>query len=60
MHTYLIKVSAEINYWWDRDYRIEATSVATAIARAMREFKKEERVKRKRITRYKVEVSQLN
>lgn len=60
MHTYLIKVSAEMNYWWDKDYRIEATSVATAIARAMREFKKEERVKGKRIRRYKIEVTSIS
>lgn len=59
MHTYLIKVSAEINYWWDAEYRIKATNVATAIARAMREFKKEERIKGRRIKRYKLDVSQL-
>lgn len=59
MTTYLIKVSAELNYWWDKDYRIEATSAATAIARAMREFRKEERIKGRRIKRYKLDVMSL-
>jgi len=59
MTTYLVKVAAELNYWWDKEYRIQATSAATAIARAMREFRKEERIKRKRITRYRVDVTAL-
>lgn len=59
MTTYAIKISAEMNYWWDKEYRIQKTGVAAAIGTAMREFKKEERVKGKRIRRYKVEVSVL-
>jgi len=59
MHTYVIKVSAEINYWWEKEYRINATNVATAIARAMRDFKKEERIKGERIKRYKLDVADI-
>lgn len=60
MSTYTIKCQAEINYWWEAEYRIVASDVSAAVSRALKLFRKEERLKRKHITRYKVEVTALN
>ena len=51
MTTYLVRVSTDIPYPWEQEYRITATSFPTAMVRGCRLFKKEERIKGRRISR---------
>lgn len=57
MSTYLIKVTVEVPYPREFTYRVTATSVATAVARALRLVRKD--VPRKRLTHYKIIVDTL-
>lgn len=50
-HTYLVKLTADIPYPFDLEYRIEASSFALALSRGARKFKVEERIKGKRLNR---------
>lgn len=51
MKTYRIKVRAYHKYWFDREYTIQASNEATAVARAIRKFWSEKtNKKRKRKT----------
>ena len=59
MSTYLVKVVADIPYPWDKEYRVEATSLHTALARGVKFFRKEERLHRKQITSIKAQASKL-
>lgn len=59
MTTYLVKVTAEIPYPWDAEYRVEATSLHTALSRGVQSFRKEERLRRKQITSIKVQATKL-
>jgi hypothetical protein len=60
MSTYIVKVKAEIPYPWEKEYRIAASGASTAVARAIRAYRKEERIQRKRITSYRIAVDKLN
>jgi hypothetical protein len=59
MTIYLVKVTAEIPYPWDKEYRVEATSLHTALSRGIKSFRKEERMRRKQITSIKAQASKL-
>ena len=59
MTTYLVKVTADIPYPWDKEYRVEATGLHTALARGVKNFRKEERLHRKHITSIKVQATKL-
>lgn len=60
MQTFIVKVSAQINYWWDTEYIIKAASVGTAASRALKKIKKEERLKYKRVRNYKLDIKQIS
>jgi hypothetical protein len=57
MKPYLIKVRWYQPYPKESDYRIEASSVHTAAARGLREWKKE--IGRKRFDNLRVEITRL-
>jgi hypothetical protein len=57
MNTFLIKVTVEVPYPRELEYRVTATGVATAVARALRLVRKD--VPRKRLSHYRIIVQAL-
>lgn len=54
MKIYVVRVTAYIPYPIVREYTEQASSFSTAIARAVKEYRKEPRVARKKIDRMSV------
>ena len=59
MSIYLVKVQTDIPYPYELEYRVEANSFPTALVRGCRMFKKEERVKGKRINTVRASATKL-
>ena len=58
---YIVKVSAEINYWWERQYRVTASNFGTAVRRGFEEFRRDltESRGRKQIDKVKIEIIRI-
>lgn len=58
-YVYLVKVQASIPYPWEREYRVEASNFSLALARGGKLFRKEERLRRKKITKVTASAERL-